>query len=565
MTPSATFAASKMRASGNTQVKLTRIVGWAAALGVGAINGWLTRYSMNQDGVSYLDIADAYWRGDWHNAINAYWSPLYSWILGLFVSALRPSPAWEYPLVHVANFLIYLSALACFEYLLTNLIAYRTQKQASFPKKLLAFPEMSLRSLGYAVFVSCAVILIGLGPVNPDLCVLALVCLASAFLVRIEAHAASCGTYAAFGATLGVSYLAKGAMFPLAIVFLVVAFAAGRISKNSLQRSGLSALCFLMVVTPFIIAMSYAKGRLTLGDSGKINYAICVTGNDWYIPLTQDFDHPVNVLSNSPLIYEFARPVAGTYPLWYDLSYWHQGVKTEFNRQGQLAAVFEGLHRYRLVFLSTFMQLNFTLVGLILLALSPSLLLRSVFTFWPLWTVAMVGLLMYALVVVEFRYVAPFVLLLWLASFSSVTVANPEKVQGLMCFIAAGALLTTIILATIWIGLSRTPEAAQYPAAALAMERLGFAPGDQLAVIGTDPAGRDGAYVARLGHMKIIAELRDPNAFWNADDKSQHRVESAFADAGARAILTYRPSSIAASWIKLGATDYSIHWLRKPN
>jgi len=365
--------------------------------------------------------------------------------------------------------------------------------------------------------------------------------------------------------TLGVAYLAKGAMFPLAIFFLVVAFGAGGISKTSLQRSGLSALCFLVAVTPFVIAISHAKGRLTLGDSGKINYAICVTGNDWYIPVTQNFDHPVNVLSNSPLIYEFASPVAGTYPLWYDLSYWHQGVKTEFNGHGQLAAVFEGLHLYRLILLSTFMQLNFTLVGLILLALSPSLLLRSVFMFWPLWTVAMVGLLMYGLVVVEFRYVAPFVLLIWLASFSSVAVTNPEKVRGLMFVIAVGAIVTTIILATMWTKLSRTPEAAQYPAAALAMQRLGFSRGDQLAVVGTDPAGRDGAYVARLGRLKLIAELREPDAFWNADDKTQHRVESAFADARAKAIITYRPNSMPASWIRLGDTDYSIYWLRKPN
>jgi len=167
MTSSETFAVSKMRTSGNAGVMFTRLVGWTAALSAGALNAWLTRWSMNQDGVSYLDIADAYWRGDWHNAINAYWSPLYSWILGLFVSTTRPSPRWEYPLVHLANFLIYVAALGCYEYLLTTVVAYRKQKDPSF-SSLLAFPEKSLRILGYAVFVSCAVILVGLGPASPD-------------------------------------------------------------------------------------------------------------------------------------------------------------------------------------------------------------------------------------------------------------------------------------------------------------------------------------------------------------------------------------------------------------
>ena len=34
---------------------------------------------MISDGVSYLDIGDAYFRGDWKAAVNAYWSPVYSW------------------------------------------------------------------------------------------------------------------------------------------------------------------------------------------------------------------------------------------------------------------------------------------------------------------------------------------------------------------------------------------------------------------------------------------------------------------------------------------------------
>src|SRR5262245_31889130 len=102
--------------------KLMRVTCWVVALVLGAAQAWVTRFTMNPDGVSYLDIGDAYWRGDWHNAINAYWSPLYSWILGLLLKALRPSSYWEYPLVHLVNFLIYVAALACFEFFLGTFI-----------------------------------------------------------------------------------------------------------------------------------------------------------------------------------------------------------------------------------------------------------------------------------------------------------------------------------------------------------------------------------------------------------------------------------------------------------
>src|SRR4051795_941770 len=96
------------------QCPALRICCWVIALAIGGAEAWWTRFTMNPDGVSYLDIGDAYWRGDWHNAINAYWSPLYSWILGFFLKATKPSMYWEYPLVHLANFLIFVAALASF-------------------------------------------------------------------------------------------------------------------------------------------------------------------------------------------------------------------------------------------------------------------------------------------------------------------------------------------------------------------------------------------------------------------------------------------------------------------
>src|SRR6266704_6885585 len=105
-----------------TDLKTFRICCWIVALALGAAQAWTTRFTMNPDGISYLDIGDAYWRGDWHNAINAYWSPLYSWILGFFLKVLKTTAYWEYPMVHLVNFLIYAAALGCFEFFLVTVI-----------------------------------------------------------------------------------------------------------------------------------------------------------------------------------------------------------------------------------------------------------------------------------------------------------------------------------------------------------------------------------------------------------------------------------------------------------
>src|SRR5215472_16187932 len=104
-----------------------RICCWAVAILLGAAQAWGTRFSMNPDGVSYLDIGDAWWRGDWRHAMNAYWSPLYSWILGCGLKIVKPSIYWEFPLVHLVDLLIYVGTLAAFEFFLTAVLSLRPQ------------------------------------------------------------------------------------------------------------------------------------------------------------------------------------------------------------------------------------------------------------------------------------------------------------------------------------------------------------------------------------------------------------------------------------------------------
>jgi hypothetical protein len=108
----------------NTNIKTVtkiRIIFWVSAVVLGAIQAWSEMHSMNPDGLSYLGIADAYLRKDWHNALSAYWSPLYSWILALSLAIARPSPYWEFAVAHATNFVIYLAAALSFDFLLAHL------------------------------------------------------------------------------------------------------------------------------------------------------------------------------------------------------------------------------------------------------------------------------------------------------------------------------------------------------------------------------------------------------------------------------------------------------------
>src|SRR5262249_13344104 len=156
---------------------------------------------------------------------------------------LKPSAYWEYPLVHLVNFLIYVAALVCFEFFLANFItAYKLKRE-----DVTGLPEWSWSLFGYSLFLISSLILVGIGMVTPDMCVAAFFYLASALLLRIATGSATRCTYLTFGIVLGLAYLTKGVMFPLAFVFLSVAFIASRHFQRPLAGTLISLLGFTLV------------------------------------------------------------------------------------------------------------------------------------------------------------------------------------------------------------------------------------------------------------------------------------------------------------------------------
>src|SRR6185436_902247 len=117
----------------------------------------------------------------------------------------------------------------------------------------------------------------------------------------------------------------------LAFPFLIVAGIAQKKAGGSLKAILLSFVVFLLSTAPFIVALSLAKGRLTFGDSGTINYTVNVGTVQLFMPREPGMLHPVTRISSSIEAYEYAEPIAGTYPLWYDPTYWHEGISPHFN------------------------------------------------------------------------------------------------------------------------------------------------------------------------------------------------------------------------------------------
>ena len=286
---------------------------------LGALQSWFSRYAMISDGVSYLDIGDAYLRGDWAAAVNAYWSPMYSWWLGLSLYVVRPSIGWEFIVVHLVNLVIYVLALFSFRFFIHSVLRALRGDRATGSDDFLPLPEEAFLSLGYGLFLWGSLVLIDVGLVAPDLLVAAIVFLIAGCLVDLRVQH-SYWKFAAFGVLNGVAYLSKGIMFPLGFGFLAILLFSGKLSRRRVYGVLLSAALFLIVCSPFILALSKAKGRLTFGDTGRLAYAAQVSPSSPNVhwqgepPGSGTPRHPTRKLLEDPAVFEFGDPVRGTYP-----------------------------------------------------------------------------------------------------------------------------------------------------------------------------------------------------------------------------------------------------------
>ena len=564
------------RAEPGEDGRLGRIRGAARVIGAGAalMQAGAWRHLMNQDGMSYVDMATAVTRGE--GGVNGYWSPLYSWILAAAFAIGRPSAYWEFAFVKLVNLLLFAVAFASFEFFLRELLRRERTLDAARATSDAAVGRAPVEAwvwsaLGYTLFLWCALRLTTVSVVTPDMCVVAAVFAATGALLRIQRGAGGPGAHIGLGLVLGLGYLAKAAMFPLAFVFLASAWLAGR----RLARVGLAAAAFALVAAPWVVALSSEKGRPTFGDAGKITYAWFVTAAvpSWHWqggpPGNGEALHPTRKLLDSPPVFAYARPVGGTYPVWYDASYWYEGLRTRFVPGRQIAV----LGRYGVDAVKLFLQIMPGI--LILLALSgPWRVVRRSLTLQvPLLLPAVACLGMYALVLLHLRYVAPFLVVLPMGVLAAVRfpASSSESQAGSRRLVAIASLFTALVVGMefAYYGaldagrLARDAFGRGQPHTqhdiARALAAAGVRPGARVATI---DAAYD-AYWAHLGRVRVIAEVPHDgvDTFWAAGDAGRRAVYDAFRAAGATAIVTHDPPAWAntSEWTALGTTGFLVH------
>lgn len=549
------------------------------ALLLGAASAWLARHGNNPGGISYLDIADAYMRGDFANAINGFWSPLYSLLLGPALVVFRPGPYYEASVAHLVNFLIYCAAMVTFDRLLQAVIHRSRGENGAW------MPEWLWILFGYSAFVWSALILINVGDLSADLLMAVFVFGAAAILVRMQDGPVSLGQGALFGATLGFGYLSKAAMFPLSFMFFAAALMSRFEWRRNVPAVSAALIVFFLVVSPFIVALSLQKGRPTFGEVGKLAYM-------WYVNDVIQYAHwqgeapgmdvpvhPDRRIHEHPDVFEYATPIAGTHPIWYDATYWYEGLEWHFDPKNQVRALIKAAEVYWDLALKASAPL---LAICVLLSLgSRKDLFQRLGRQWYLLGTGILPFAIFAVVHTETRFVGAFLVMVFLGLLLAVRLPSSEESRRFARVLMVGAslVLGLRVAAPIVRAVVTSPAAVNVDyEIASGLAKMGLHANDRVGTLGW----AFDSYWARLAHVRVVAEMpptyplrvssmiqsaREPApnvlTFWSDTPEARRSVYDAFRKAGVRVIVTNSVplTSAADGWLAVRPGGPYAYWL----
>jgi hypothetical protein len=523
--------------------------------------------SFGGDGVSYLDMGDYFFAGDRKAIINGLWSPLFPFLQGLTRWLFKPTMRWEPVLVQSTNFVIYVSTVLAFHFFWNEL--FRLNKTLLGKASQASSSSLSANEFwifGYSIFLFAHLDLVT--STTPDMLLSTMIYLLAAQVLRIRLRGITWPRFCLLGLLLGAGFLAKAVMLPLAGAFLLCVILP-HFRQRFLLVYGLAALAvFVGVVSPYLYELAREKGQFTTGEAAGLNYAWHVNGAPfahWQGELVGlgTPEHPTRKISSSPNIYEFATPVRGTYPPWYDPSYWNRGLRLRFDIKNQLAALRRNLKHVLRAFRR---QTALVICVLLLIALRRDLgsTAHDFFRVWYLWFPAWAALGLYCLVWVEDRYLAEFFVLLWAGILISIRFPNREKNGRFVRMVTSAAML---ILA-IQTGTNIIRECTNGHRAA----RLQMAIAQGLIIQGVQPGEKVAVVDAGLGEdwqklmrVVVVAEipLQERETFWCADIGKRNALYQALAKTGANVVIASEVPDWASteSWRKVQSTPAYIYWL----
>jgi hypothetical protein len=512
-------------------------------------------YWLDGDAVAYMDLGDLIREHRWAGTVNGYWHPMYPAFLALGHMIFRATLATElraYYFVNFGIFLLGMVAVVCFTDSLARLREAASQRVSGSASQRVSYllDRTMLRYLGIVLLVIASQRELSMGKVRPDALLQALLLFAIAALLTHLANGRL--RYAALmGVALGCAYLTKSFAFLFAFLCIIALVVFRRLwLRHGLMRILPAALiaftCFAVVAGPYVAALSRQRHRFDFGDSGALNYA-------WYVGGTEKMHlqpyqtaqfgsaevhlkHPERELLHTPLILSYAEMPYGTYPDWFDATYWNEQIKPHFKLRDDIPRATRNCV-LAVRYLFNHPEALLLLALLVLLGARPTLRWRpgdhTANAFWivPL----LLGVVIwgiYAIVNTEERYVTVAYFCVILTLFAALGLPDAQSKADSpaaqspavnLRFTASALILLLALLASFeslrtvfedrrQLALVNSPGGWYSPTmvhVAEGLESLGVKPGDSVACIGHTACLND-HYWARLAGVRILTEIYDP-------------------------------------------------------
>jgi len=512
------------------------------------------------DAISYLDISYSCLAGNWHALINGWWSPAFPFLLTIWLKIFNPSPFREALVLHLFSFASLVMALAVFEYFMRTFLVFRKTVMADEQDSKQSIPDDWVWIVGYSLFFWITTFLIPPSLEQPDILVFILYLLAAALCMRLILEPQKWSHYFLLGLVLGAGYLTKSVMFPLAFVFyLALCFHKDRL--RILPRLIFSVAVFVAVCSPFALALSKSKGRFTFGDVGVMAYRH-VMGTDEQSPVPDTKPRP----KATPHIADYSQIIQlGTYPPWSDPSYGYRATPFHFVLARQLNRTHIVLRYYFDLFV---IQLGPLLAGLLILFfLGDRVEFGKRLQRLPmLWLPALAGLVFYASMRVDGRFLAGYMVALYATCVGSIRLANSLNLQKTMRAIAFAVSFLLLSQITVQVSHEAIHLFGRQPhpdwQVATALQQMGLKKGDRVTYMGYALVDHAWAHLARV---RISAEIPEEDVlnFWASDIsdiKDRQDVINWLSSTAAKALVAKNvpDSTMPLGWMRVADTNYYI-------
>lgn len=563
-------------------------------LGLGAFEGVYGRGDYSQDAICYLTLAKAIHTGEWRLAANSVWSIGYPALIQAFDTFRGTTPLDEWKDIHRLNLAIFAVTFFSFLFLLSSFS--RKAEHADQNRQL----GLVVLLIVLAVFLTLEISVERISRVSPDMLVSCLFFLSAGMLLRIQQHATYLRTLL-LGLLLGVAFLVKAIFLPISLTAFIVLGVMLRRHDCKLRMFATTGAGFLLFAAPYCTALSWSMGHFTTGTTGAINYATNVEGMPGLYwqggPETLGEPlHPVRKLFERPAMYAFGEPFHVPYSPMFERFYFVQGFKTIAVPRRQIHAVSRNLQSVIfLLFRHPLFDTWLLILAILFLKLPEQRRpwLREIMKLWPCWSLALLSIVFYLLVVVEPRYLPGFLIVLiavpLLALLKVPAKLHPGMLRLIVVITLFGSLadLASHNLPVIVRAMSNdTIYTNRAWKLGLSLAKYGLAPGDRVGTI----VHNTSAYAtwAYVGGVNIVAELIEPGrssnpraddyeadywdypaesknqdpTFWQLPSDKQRSILQLFRQAGATAVVSLsKPTNIPApsGWIQVQETGSWIY------